>query len=111
MQSATRCPTRATHVFAAQTTGSCSSPQHKNPTFTARLDRRFSDKTFVFARLTEIYWTQDSRRQRNGPLRWTAYRHDRAVNANFTHVFNPKLIAEIRATPSTSLPATASSMG
>jgi hypothetical protein len=72
--------------------------KHKNPTFTARLDHRFSDNTFVFGRLTEIYWTQDSR-DGNGLdfYGWTtAYRSDRAVNANFTHVFRPKLIAEIR---------------
>jgi hypothetical protein len=72
--------------------------KHKNPTFTARLDHRFSEKTFAFARLTEIYWTQDGRDGSGMPYYgWTtAYRHDRAVNANFTRVFSPRLVAEIR---------------
>jgi hypothetical protein len=72
--------------------------KHKNPTFTARLDHRFTDKTFIFARLTEIYWTQDGR---DGSgldyYGWTtAYRSDRAVNGNFTHVFGPKMVIEAR---------------
>ena len=88
-----------TNVFLAQNFRVLQlTDKHKNPTFTARLDHRFSDKTLAFARLTEIYWTQDSR---DGSgldyYGWTtAYRHDRAVNVNFTHVFRPKLIAEIR---------------
>ncbi|MGH9723327.1 MAG: carboxypeptidase-like regulatory domain-containing protein, partial [Bryobacteraceae bacterium] len=86
-------------VFAAQNYREIQlTDKHKNPTFTARLDHRFSEKTLVFARLTEIYWTQDGR---DGSgldyYGWTtAYRSDRAVNANLTHVFQPKLIAEIR---------------
>ena len=88
-----------TNVFVAQNYRELQlSDKHKNPTFTARLDHRFSDKTFVYARLTEIYWTQDAR-DGNGLAYYgwtTAYRHDRAVNANFTHIFRPGLLAEIR---------------
>ncbi len=73
-------------------------PKHIDPTWTGRLDQRISDKTFLYARLTDIYWHQDGR-DSNGLAYygWTsAFRHDQAWNVNFTHIFRPGLLAEIR---------------
>ncbi len=68
-----------------------------NTYWTARMDHRFSDRSFVFARYT---WDRSHSRawESNLPtvgIRWQT-RNTRAVNVSYTHQIRPTLIAESR---------------
>lgn len=72
--------------------------KHIDPTWTGRIDQRFTDKTFMYVRFTDIYWHQDGR-DSNGLAYygWTAtHRHDQSWNVNLTHIFRPGLLMELR---------------
>ncbi len=72
-------------------------PFNPNTYWTARLDHRFSDKSFFFVRYT---WDRSHSRQWEGNLptigiRWQT-RNTRAANASYTHTIRPNLISETR---------------
>jgi hypothetical protein len=68
-----------------------------NPTLTLRGDHRFSDRSFMYARLTKVDWIQNSW-QGSFPTigRQTGNRFSRAASVAFTHTIRPTLLSETR---------------
>ncbi|MBI4876083.1 MAG: carboxypeptidase regulatory-like domain-containing protein [Acidobacteria bacterium] len=68
-----------------------------NPTLTLRGDHRFSDKSFMYARLTRVDWINNSWVGAFPTIgRQKGNRFSRAASVAFTHTIRPTLLSETR---------------
>ena len=70
-----------------------------SPTLTIRLDHRFSDKSFVFARITRMHWGHNWA-DNVSPLitvgHMAAHYNANSMSLGYTHTINPSLLNEFR---------------